>query len=406
MNVLMVGFNVTLLRAIDSGNLPYAVTVIEEPDLYHNKQLDKYSFSCLENVIFAEYQQSTDLLNVLEQATHDMQFHAVVPGLEYAVEAANHLARKLALPNAGPLAPAILTNKYLLRLHCEEQGIPHPRFAKVECLEDVLSFYKDSPIIIKPANRQASLGVVKVDTLNELEPSWHEVLSIDEGNQVANRTMKWEYIVEDCMEGCEISSEVLVSNGELVFYNCTDKTTTTGKYSVELGHVVPALLTESLETEVRNLMEKLLSSLNFDYGVLHAEWMITSEGPKLIECAARAPGDMIFQLIGLAYRFNPYQAFIEVMAGAKPTLPKKPCAGACIQFFEPKPGKVTEIRGLDVLRHPQVINWNLSVKKGDDVHVIRNSWDRCGNVVVSARNSTGARDLALELTKQVIIETS
>lgn len=406
MDVLMIGFNVTLLRALDSEEpLSYHITVIEEPDLYENKQLQKYTFSCLRNVILAEYQQSTSYLQVIEGLQGEAQFVAVIPGLEYAVEAANQAANVLGLPNAGSIAPAILTNKYLLREHGKKHGIPQPRFTKIESLQDASDFYQGSPIVLKPANRQASLGVVKVQASHQIADSWQEVLMADEGHHVANRAMKWEYLAEDCMEGFEISSEVLVSNGEMLFFNCTGKETTTGRYSVELGHLVPALLTEPVEQEVRHLMKKLINSLEFKYGVLHAEWMITQEGPKLIECAGRALGDMIFPLIGYSYGFNPYTALVDVLSGKTPTFPQRACSGSYIHFFTSEPGQVTRIDGVEALDHPQVTSWSLIIKVGDEVNPVKSSWNRCGNFIVKGENAQKAREKAMELAKMVIIET-
>lgn len=57
MNILMIGFNISLLESLDRYDHPYFVTVIEEPDLYRNKNLrnihsavsNKFCFQSINN---------------------------------------------------------------------------------------------------------------------------------------------------------------------------------------------------------------------------------------------------------------------------------------------------------------------------------------------------------------------
>ncbi|MEM5627512.1 ATP-grasp domain-containing protein [Bacillus wiedmannii] len=206
----------------------------------------------MNNVIFCEYQQTRkylDLIDVLKEENFD----AIVAGLEYAVVATNDIAKELNLPFAGENIANFLTNKLMLRNFCHINGISQPNYRQVRDLADIQDFFRGAPIVLKPANRQASLGVIKISNKEEIFQAWNEVINIDETNQIPNREMKWEYLVEDCMVGIEISSEVFVKNKQLLFINNTEKKITSGRYSVEIAHLVPARI--SVET----------SKLLFDY---------------------------------------------------------------------------------------------------------------------------------------------
>lgn len=355
--------------------------------------------------MFSEYQQSTACLETLDEIT-DSEFHAVVPGLEYAVEATVKASQKLGLPHSGEVASRILTNKYQLRMFCREENIPHPRFAKIDSLDDLRQFYQGNPIVLKPANRQASLGVIKIQSDCELEEAWNEILQIDEGVQIASRKMDWQYLAEECMTGIEMSTEVFVSNGEVQFINCTSKDTTSGRYSVELGHMVPALISSEIENQLRIETHKLVTSLRFGYGVLHAEWMITEEGPKLIECAGRAPGDFIFEMIELAYGFDPYLAWVEVLSGRTTVLPQEAIRDAAIKFFSCLTGKVEQIVGLENLVDPNLKAWELNIKIGDQIKTIKSSWDRIGYVMTTGENSQKANHVAEKMIESISIVVS
>lgn len=392
MKVLMVGYNSTLLKSISDSNFICEITVVEEEELYFKKELHKNHFSCLKEVIFSEYQQTTGYFKLVDKLIK-MNFDSIIPGLEYAVKATNDIASALGLPFTGKGVDSLLINKIILREHCERNNINQPRFKKIKNKTDIENFFNGGSIVLKPANRQASLGVIKIHKKEEIRDAWIEVNNLEEKNQVASRSMEWEYLVEDCMEGVEISSEVFVKNGEILFVNNTEKKVTVGRYSVELAHIVPARIDQSTNRKVINYVEILVRSFNFENGILHFEIMITKEGPKLIEVAGRPPGDMIFRLIEHSYKFNPYEEFIKILSKTidKNVFPKKHYRGSCVYFLNPKTrgpwnGRIDNC----LLKNPNILDWGLYIKAGDMINEVKSSWDRVGFVLTTGIDSKDA----------------
>jgi glutathione synthase/RimK-type ligase-like ATP-grasp enzyme len=83
------------------------------------------------------------------------------------------------LPNLGEAAAKALTNKLIMRDRCVKVGIPIPRIPRVNNAEDVEWFF-DGPLVLKPANRQASTGVVRVERYEQIKWAWAEAGAADE----------------------------------------------------------------------------------------------------------------------------------------------------------------------------------------------------------------------------------
>ena len=383
MHILMVGFSKTLFNSLKDTEMDLKITVVEERELYFGKKMEQFSLDILNDVIFTEYQQSELYIEDITRYIKDtgIKIDAVIPGLEYAVAAAAETARILGLKNSNISNNDILINKLLFRLHCKKFNLPQPDFQEVKSVSDIYNFWEGNKVVLKPANRQASLGVIKIASTEEIESAWNEVLSIDEGIQMANREMKHTYLVERCMFGQEISSEVFVKEQEISFMNLTDKIVTEGKYSVELGHIVPSQQSSLIKEEIKVITQELINSLGYQNGVMHIEWILTDEGPKIIECAGRAAGDQIFNLIKLAYNFNPYEAFIKIMANEEYIFPKNADKVSAIRFLKPISGVLKNISGLESFEFPNIINWGLKIKVGDRISEYRSSWDRIGHFI-------------------------
>lgn len=404
MNILMVGYNNSLFESIKNldENL-FHITVLEEKELFLKKKLNEKKFPHLKNFILCEYQQSESYMDTIKEFIKDtrISFNGVIAGLEYGVPAANHIAKEFNLASSNVNNSIIFNDKLKFREFCKSKEIPQPKFTEVKSVEDIYDFYNGSKIVIKPANRQASLGVIKVQSIDKIDSSWSEVLSISEETQLVNRELSFNYLVEECVSGQEVSTEVFVFNNQVQFINITDKDITTGKYSVELGHTIPTLLNKQNVNQLHQLISKLVNSLEFSSGILHIEWIISSNGPKIIECAARPPGDQIFQLIKLSYGFDPYVAYLTIMSNNDFNFPENPTNSAAIRFFNVKEGVLESIDGINILQKPQVINWHLKIKVGDTVNRFSSSWDRVGHFMIKDTNLTNVKKLADTILKEV-----
>jgi hypothetical protein len=83
---------------------------------------------------------------------------------------------------------------------------------------------------------------------------------------------------------------------------------------VTLGYSVFVPATPELESW-RNLItkeiEKLIKTFDIDFGFIHPEYFVTSDGTMYFgEVAYRPPGFKVFELLERAYGFNAYQGMV------------------------------------------------------------------------------------------------
>lgn len=154
------------------------VVVAEEPDLWRNKNLAAKAelHPCLAGVEFAEYQQAFGYRNLVD-AYHD-HVRCVVAALEYAISAAADLAELLDLPGATSRAPHILRDKLELRSAQVGSGLREIDFQEVQSFRDVEAFLTDHPgAVLKPVNRQASLGVHLLEPGDDVRAAWQAAIT-------------------------------------------------------------------------------------------------------------------------------------------------------------------------------------------------------------------------------------
>lgn len=404
----VIGFAKGFLRRIEPFARPGSVVVLEEPDLLRKRHLREAwrEFPCISQLIEASYIGTDDYLQVAEDLHASKPFEAVVTVLEYAVVAAATLAERLGLPGAGIDAARTLTDKLRLREITGGAGVLNPRWAPVVSAEEARAFAGGLPLVIKPNNRQASVGVHVVDDLRQLDDAWLQLVASTDAEHLPDRQIETSYIAERRLLGREVSVETLVRDGVVLFENYTEKWVAPGPHPVERGHVVPARLSIDDTGRLAAASRRLIDATGFGTGVLHAEWMLTDRGPALIECAGRMPGDRIVELIDAAWGFNFCQSMVKVLAGRTPQCPSSADAAACVIFLGGVSGQLLAIEGADEARRtPGVVDVDITVQPGQTLTPWLSSWDRAGNILVTAENPDDAAAIAQKASDAVRLVT-
>jgi biotin carboxylase len=407
---LFVGFNEAYLTAVRDRVRDRSIIVLEEPDIIRKRNLASkpHEMSCLAEIVPTTYQQADGYLPIGRRLHQRYEFEAVVPGLEYGVPAAAVLASRLGLPGANEHAASVLRDKALLREATVRAGISNPRFKEVHGPRDILDFAAGGPVVVKPACRQASVGVQLFDRCgpDEANAAWESVLAADEYEQVPDRPLARRYLAEERLRGPEYSVEALVREGEIFFENVTEKAVIPGPFPVELGHVVPAPLDAPVREMFSDAMRALVRAIGFATGILHAEWILTNAGPTLVECAGRCPGDRLVDLIDLAYGTQLRLALIDLLAGRSVRLPTLPNRGSAIRFLKAAPGRVVRVEGAEAAADlPGVRELHVGAAAGSEAKEWTSSWDRAGFVLVTAPDGVQARKCSASAADTVQIIT-
>ncbi|MCX8957638.1 ATP-grasp domain-containing protein [Erwinia psidii] len=228
---------------------------------------------------------------------------------ETLVEPTGIVADALGLCSPGLRATRVCRSKYLQRFYLS-QFSPLSRVIAPEKRQEIDWSTLSWPLILKPATRHSSSGVISVD--NEQQASAALV------DYPAYETL----LLEQRVVGQEYSVESLVQHGEIIFSSVTHKMTTDRHSNtfVELAHTVPGSGSEN--ALLLDAAQQVLRDLDFSDGIAHSEWRLCSDGkPYLMEIAARTPGDGILPLYRLACGEPLESAIIKIMLGEKASYP-------------------------------------------------------------------------------------
>jgi biotin carboxylase len=398
-----------ILTRLDQLLPERSVLVLEEAEINSARELTAdQSHPCVANVLSVPTQAEDDLRALLSVA-RPPAVRAVIPAKEYAVVAAAWLAEQWGLAGAGVDAARALRDKVRLRQVAAAHGISQPVWEIATGPADAVRIRGRGSCVIKPSNRQGSLGVTLIgenDSDDLVRSAWNAVVGATEAGIRTSHMPTPEILVEERLFGREVSVEALVCDGTIVFENVTDKVVQPGPFPVEVGHSVPAVLTPDVRARLSEVTYDLVEALKYGSGVLHAEWMLVDGEPHLIECAGRLPGDRIVDLIDLAYGGNLVADFVTVLEGKEPSRSQQPVRGAAVHFVQQRPGTVREVRGVsEVEAADEVVEVEMTAKAGDRIELARSSWQRAGHVVVAAEDGASAAAAAARQAGRITMET-
>jgi biotin carboxylase len=392
--VVVVGYTQFLMNLL-SGLLPSrSVVVLEEPQVIERRSLDEATerHPCLRAVLPAHY-QSEDWLRRSTEPKRIEGTVAVLPGSEYAVQAAADLARLWGLPGAGSRAAYTMRNKDVLRSRADGH-LRQPDWACPATEQELLEFaqQRGGAVVLKPSNGQASAGVTRCTSVDDVM-QYRDTFDDFTGDPLRAPSMsRPRLMVEQCLSGPEYSVECLVTGGSIVFMNVTTKTVASGKHPVELGHTVPSNLGPIVERRLRSDVARMVRMIRVGTAVLHSEWIIHEGAPHLIECAGRLPGDNITALISRAWGFDFVGAWVELMSGRLPRLPSEPQHASAIWFLAPpEPGTLRAVTGIaEAAGLPGTVEVEVGASSGDILAGLSSSWSRIGHVVATGDSAPEA----------------
>lgn len=291
------------------------------------------------------------------------------------------------------------TDKYDMIKAFKEHNVPSPWFFVVDTLEELKEHETDVtfPCIIKPTDNAGSHGVAKVYSFQELLDNYEYAHSCSRHGKV---------IVEEYLDGPEVSVEVMVVNGVVNILQITDKITTEAPHFVEMGHTQPSRLPVATQVAIRNVAIAACTAIGIDKGPAHVEMKVTKRGPVMIELGARMGGDNITtHLVPLSTGIDMVGSTIKVALGEEPDITPTLYCGSAIRYFEVPFGTIKSIDNVEeASRIPGVKQITFTKEVGDESTPIHCSNDRIGFVIAQGATAEDAVAACEEAMKQVQIK--
>ncbi|RSO05749.1 carboxylase [Streptomyces sp. WAC 05379] len=313
-------------------------------------------------------------------------FDAVVSIQEHALLSLAALNDRLGLRGPRHDTVRLVTDKWAMRAALAEHGVSPVAAALGRTADDLRAFgaAHGFPFIAKPVSATGSFGVVLV------RPDL-----VDDTAERFAASGAGAFLLEEYLEGPEISVESFTFDGRHVVLALTDKST--GEGFVEAGHTVPAELDETVVTDVTGLVGAFLDAVGLTDGPSHVEVKLTAAGPRIVEGHCRRGGDRINELVRLAYGVDMEALSVAWALGLSEPLAAPPplLRGSAIRFASAPCGELAAVAGQEkVLADPTVTELNVLHEVGQHIGPVRWSGDRAGYVIATGDTPAEAADNA------------
>ncbi|MDD7305122.1 MAG: ATP-grasp domain-containing protein [Peptoniphilaceae bacterium] len=345
-----------------------------------------------------------DTDKVLEAAIKYKIDGIVAVATDKPVKTVAKVCDKLKLNGVSIETANITTNKYLMRKTFDKYKIESPEYFKASNFDefkDYIQYFinKGKRCIIKPVDNSGSRGVQLVESLDKDKLiSYYQYC-------VKNSYSK-DIVVEEFMEGKEVSVETLSFYGNCHVIQITDKKTTGAPNFVELGHSEPSLLNKETIDKIKDLAIRANKAVGIKEGVSHTEIMVTGDGPKVVEIGARLGGDNISSyLVPLSTGVNLVKASIQIAIGDTPKINKNFNKASAIMYIESKEGIIKDIKGVDKARKiGGVKKVDILKNIGDSTSNVHSSNDRLGFVISQADTVKEALEICEKAKSKISID--
>lgn len=335
----------------------------------------------------------------------------LVAGVADAVRAAG-------IPVFGPNADAarLEGSKSFSKEFMIRHGLPTARYRACDCEADALAFVRETgaPIVVKADGLAAGKGVVVADDLEEAEEAVHDCFAGAFG------TAGSSVVIEECLAGPECSMLAFITDGEAVCMPCAQdhKRAFDGDRGPNTGGMgayspVPAV-DDALETRMADIMRTAAAATEEEFGagyrgVLYGGFMLTEEGPKLLEFNARF-GDPETQAVLARFDGDVLDALLAVAEGragdVRPSWSDK--ASVCVVLASGGyPGSYEKGKVILGIEEAEEMDGVLVFQAGTSYNAddeLITSGGRVLNVVALADSFEEARELAYEACGKINFE--
>jgi len=283
----------------------------------------------------------------------DAPIDGVVAADDAGVVAAAIAGRKLGVRANDPEAAAATRDKGRQRALLRAGEVPQPRFDMISPGDDGVQAAAGIgyPLVIKPVDRAAGQGVMRVDEVSDLTTAMSRVRSI-----VGEAA---PLLVEEFMPGEEVALEGLVRDGELTTLALFDKPDAVdGPFFPETILVTPSLLDEKAQAECRRVAAAALAAIGISHGPVHIEMKVDGGLVRVIEVAARSIGGLCSRSLNFGLLGTTLETLIirNAIGMEKPELRREPTASGVLMIPIPSAGTFTGIDGLDRVRELQHVS--------------------------------------------------
>lgn len=238
------------------------------------------------------------------------------------------------------------------------------------------------PLVIKPCDCNSSKGVVKVQSFEKLKKAVQDAFELSRSHQV---------IVEEFMEGIELSIDIWNGNDEIKILSVTEtikRKDSENDFTI-CGSVYPAGINQDDEKQIYDIAERIINGFELPKGPVLIQAIKTKNGIKVIEFSTRMGGGTKYELIELISGVDIMEVYTQLVLDnmVKSVEPKKTTKSIEMIYIYARDGVFYKLLGFEDCKKEKIIDdYFLYKKPGTEIKSAKTSSDRISGVIISATN--------------------
>ena len=306
-----------------------------------------------------------------------MEIHGVITVGTDASTTVAAVANALGLPGNRFEDAYAASNKIRMRERFKKNNVPQPNFFPVWNYEEAIEAYKhlNTPVVVKPADNMGARGVMKVSSESDVLAAF---------NRAKSSSPSGEVIVEEFMDGPELSIDMLIYNDEIYVTGVADRIIESPPFFIETGHIMPSALDKEQIDDAVNVMKAGIKALNLKIGAAKGDIKVTKKGAMVGEIAARLSGGfMSAYTYPISTGVNLIKNAIEIALGNPPSDLKPKWNKVSVEkAFIPGTGIIESIDGVENAKNVEgVKEIFIKTKPGDILVTPTNNLEKAGNII-------------------------
>lgn len=328
---------------------------------------------------------------------------------DIAMNLVAELGEAFNVPTIDKKTAALYTDKFLMREFSKKHGLLYPEYRFCRTEDDAVSLFRDirKPIIIKPLDSNASHGVFKCSSEEEIKRHFNESMSF---SRVEKSVLAERYIA-----GTEFTIDGIKTPHNHYTLAISEKRHFAHNESIANELLFSHQSTKYDYDRLRKYNDSFVLNSGLQFGFTHAEYKYEDGEFYLIEIAARGGGNMISSCITQYMSgYDTYRYLIDCAVG---NIQDEDFSireeyrdrAAVLKFFEtPKGGgRVKQIIGVDFLEQvPDIKSYRFNFKVGDTILEAANDSARIGFYIACCDNIERLQNViqGVEDNVKIIIE--
>lgn len=350
----------------------HVVTVDYLPDNIAHKYSDEYhNVSILDKDAVLRLAQSLGIDGIMS--------FAVDPG----VVTAAYVAEQMGLPFQGSYeSVCILQDKAKFRKFLSENGFNVPNAKGYNNADDALNDidYFNWPVIVKPVDSAGSKGVSRVDSPSGLGTAIEYALS---------ESHNGNFIIEDFLEkqGDSSDTDSFTIDGRLAYCSFSDQrfdANAVNPYTPS-AYSWPSTMPQSAQEELTSEIQRLMNLLSMKTGIYNIETRLCKNGkPYIMEVSPRGGGNRLAEMLQYASRTHLIDNAVRASVGDTIDALEMPIYYGYLAevILHADNDGIFEALEISEGYKPYVIETDLWVKPGDEVHVFSGANNAIGTLVL------------------------